>query len=52
MCANFHKNWTKTVGGVAISKKFDDRQTDNHPDISHRYYKLHWLQASHGANNI
>jgi len=32
----------KTVGAVAISKKFDDI----HSDIGHHYRKLQWLQAA------
>jgi len=26
--------------------------TDIHPDISHQYYKLRWLQASSRAKNL
>jgi len=50
MCANFRKNHTKTVGEVAIWKKVDDIHPSTYPDISHPYYKLHWLRASSRAN--
>jgi len=31
MLANFRKNWTKTVKGVQVWKKFDDRHPSIHP---------------------
>jgi len=33
-CAKFRDNWRKTVGGVAITRKFDDAQnTDSQSTI-------------------
>jgi len=48
MCAKFRENQSKTVGRVAILKKYDDIQSDS----SQRYYKVRLLQASSGAKNL
>ena len=44
MCAKLHKNWIKTVGGLAIWKK--RFMTDIQTYTSHHKYKVCWLQAN------
>jgi len=44
MCAKFRENRRKTAGAAANSDL--KIQTDIQTNISHLYYKLHWLQAA------
>jgi len=47
MCAKYHENQRETVAVVTWKSLTTHRQmTTKQADISHRYYKLRWLQAA------